>query len=145
MIPSTVTLPSKTSAHPRTPPPRPPGILVVDDEPLVRDVLAAVLTRAGFRVWFAGSGLEALEFYRRDAHLIDLILLDVVMPGLDGPTTLLVLRALDPNLLCCLMSGSMDNYTEEDLRGLGVRLLIHKPFNLTHLAASIRQLLNSAS
>ena len=145
MHPLTVTLPSLTSANPPPTPRRQVGILVVDDEPLVRDVLAAVLTRAGFRVWLAASGLEALEFYRRDGHLIDLILLDVVMPGLDGPTTLLVLRTLNPNLICCMMSGSMGNYTEEDLRGLGVRLLIHKPFDLAHLAATLRQLLNSAA
>ena len=145
MHPTTVMLPSRTPTHSRPTPERPAGVLVVDDEPLVRDVLAAVLTRAGFRVWLAASGLEALEFYRRDAHLIDLILLDVVMPGLDGPATLLVLRTLNPNLLCCLMSGSMGNYTEEDLRGLGVRLLIHKPFNLAHLATTLRQLLNSAA
>src|SRR3954470_11871134 len=68
------------------------GVLVVDDEECVRDVLDAMLRQQGFAVWLAADGWEALEVYRLHLAAIDLVLLDVRMPGLDGPATLTALR-----------------------------------------------------
>ena len=61
------------------------GILVVDDEAGVLRVLDLVLRQQGFAVWPAAGGVEAVELYRRHREAIDVVLLDVCMPGLDGP------------------------------------------------------------
>jgi CheY-like chemotaxis protein len=66
-------------------------ILVVDDEPLIRDVLVAVLGDEGYTVLTAGDGLAALEVIAQEVP--DLVLMDVMMPRLDGPATCQAIRA----------------------------------------------------
>src|SRR5262249_59047688 len=79
-------------------PPDRPGILVVDDDETVRDVVNAWMRQDGFAVWLVASGREALDLYRRHREDIDVVLLDVQMPGLDGPQTLAAHRDLNPQL-----------------------------------------------
>jgi CheY-like chemotaxis protein len=62
-----------------------PGVLVADDDELVRDGARLGLGRRGFRVWLARDGCEAIELYREHQAHIDVVLLDVPMPGTDGP------------------------------------------------------------
>src|SRR5262245_34022324 len=96
-----------------------PGILIADDEELLRTMLQVVLRRQGFNVWMAADGVEAEQLYRKHAHEIDLVLLDVRMPILDGPGTLAALRRQTPGVRCCFMSGDMGGGTPEDLLALG--------------------------
>ena len=70
------------------------AVLVVDDEPAIRDVLQTHLRHEGFRVWTAASGEEALDHCCDHSDEIAVILLDVRMPGLDGPQTLDGIREL---------------------------------------------------
>src|SRR5262249_9071772 len=65
-----------------------PGVLVVDDETAVLCVLAARFRHEGVKVWLAGHGPQAIELYRSHRGAIDVVLLDVLMPGMDGPRTL---------------------------------------------------------
>jgi CheY-like chemotaxis protein len=118
-----------------------PTILVVDDEDAILRLLAEALSRAGFEVLTAGSGVEAVAAYRsRDG--IDLVLLDVRMPPpLDGPHTLRELRRLDPTVRAAFMSGSTGEYTDEDLCALGALRVFAKPFaSLDELADALREL-----
>src|SRR5262245_41951995 len=80
------------------------GVLVVDDDPGVRACLRACLEHAGFVVWQAGRGEEAIDLCRAHGTAIDVVLLDVHMPGLDGPATLRRLRAIKPALRSFFMS-----------------------------------------
>jgi CheY-like chemotaxis protein len=73
------------------------GVLVVDDDCHVRLMVQRGLERDGFEVWLAPTGDEAVELYRQLRERISVVLLDVRMPGLDGPATLDALRALDSN------------------------------------------------
>ena len=75
------------------PPRAKPGVLVVDDEHLVRVIMQLGLERDGFEVWTAANGRQAIELYREHREDIAAVLLDVRMPGLDGPATLGALRA----------------------------------------------------
>jgi len=120
---------------------RGPGVLVVDDEEGVREVLDRGLQRYGFRVWLAASGPEALEVYRRHGAVIGAVLLDVRMPEMDGPQTLAALRRLDPAVPCCFMSGQTGAYTEEDLHAAGAAAFVRKPFQLADVAQVLHQLL----
>jgi CheY-like chemotaxis protein len=119
---------------------RKPAILVVDDDAGVRNLLNAVLWQQGFMIWLAGNGLHALELYQELAAKIDLVLMDVRMPGLDGPQTLAALQRLNPDVGCCFMTGDSGPYTEEELLARGAVAVLHKPFHLTEVAQLLRQL-----
>jgi DNA-binding response OmpR family regulator len=67
--------------------------------------------------------------------------LDVVMPGLGGPATLLALRERDPSLPCCFMTGEAGGHTPAGLLALGARRVFPKPFRLDELAAELWRLL----
>jgi CheY-like chemotaxis protein len=118
-----------------------PQVLIVDDEPGVRRTLALALERAGFGVRLAGGGLEAVAVYREHGQGIDLVLLDVLMPGMDGPATLAALQAINPAVRCCFMSGHTAHYPIHQLLALGALDLVFKPFaNLTELRETLRAL-----
>jgi CheY-like chemotaxis protein len=123
--------------------PRKYGILAVDDEGAVRGVLDAGLRQHGFAVWPAANGQEALDLYRRHRDAIDVVLMDVRMPDLDGPQTLAALQGLNPRIRCCFMSGDTDRYTERQLCGLGAGFL-PKPFRLAEVARVLGDLASSA-
>jgi DNA-binding NtrC family response regulator len=120
-----------------------PGVLVVDDEQMVRDLLQVALGPRGFEVWVAAGGAEALEVYQRHRNDIALVLLDVRMPGLDGPQTLCALQQVDPAVRCCFMSGDLDGYEPADLLKRGALLLFPKPFRLLEVIGILRQLVDS--
>jgi CheY-like chemotaxis protein len=120
---------------------RRPGVLVVDGEVVVRKVLDLGLWREGFAVWLAGDGYEALELYRRRAGEIDLVLLEVRLPGSGGPQTLAALRRLNPEVRCCLMNGTLGDYTDEELLELGAAAYLNKPFSFMEVALVLRRML----
>src|SRR5579883_1265425 len=76
-------------------PPGRVGVLVVEDDDLVRRVVEMGLRQSEFDVWSALDGREAIELYRREREHVDVVLLDVRMPGLDGPEILDALRELN--------------------------------------------------
>ena len=102
------------------------GILVVDDDATVRTMLDIGLRHHGFAVWLAAGGQEAVEVFRRHGQAIDIVLLDVRMPGLDGPQTLAALQQIDPRVRCCFMSGESGGYNSETLLTLGASHLDRK-------------------
>jgi two-component system, OmpR family, response regulator len=128
------------TAHPGSGPPRPRGVLVVDDQEPVRRVLSAGMWSHGFAVWLAAGGAEAVEVYRRHRDLIDVVLLDVQMPGLDGPATLAALRETNPGVCCCFMTGDSGRYTEQTLAGLGAVAVFRKPLRLREVAQQLVRL-----
>jgi CheY-like chemotaxis protein len=123
-----------------------PEILVVEDDPAVLGMLEVVLRHYGFGVRLATSGAEALELFRKHQQTIDLVLLDVQMPGaLDGPATLLELRRLDPQVRSVFLSGHTGNYTHEDLIARGAACVLTKPIlSLDEFAATLRSVANVA-
>jgi CheY-like chemotaxis protein len=121
------------------------AVLVADDEPAIRDVLRVGLQREGFSVWLAADGQEALEVYRDHCETIDVVLLDVRMPFLDGPATLVAMQELTPQVPCCFMSGHLGHYTEDGLRRFGARAVLKKPFRLPEVAQALRDVVDSAA
>lgn len=132
-LPDSVILPNEYSA------------LVVDDEEAVRGVVGIALRQQGFTVLSAASGQEAIGLYQRHYLTIDLVLLDVRMPGTNGPQTLAALREINPQICCCFMSGGMGNYTEQELLALGAVAVFHKPFLLNNVAEELRELVSNAA
>jgi CheY-like chemotaxis protein len=118
----------------------PPGALVIDDDPMVLSLLRAVLTGEGFAVWTAATGIEGLERYRAHREQIAVVLIDVRMPGQDGPQTLAELRKHDPAVPCCFMSGFTSEYGPEELQKLGAVAFFAKPFHIHELVQRLRQI-----
>ena len=104
--------------------------LVVDDQADVRQVLGAMLARLGYTPVLAGGGVEAVAALRADRADVAGALLDVQMPGMDGPATLAALHALDPNLPCVFLSGNTGRYSAADLLGCGAVAVLGKPVPL---------------
>jgi CheY-like chemotaxis protein len=111
----------------------PPTILVVDDEPVIQRLVADILQQQGYAVLVAATGEEAVALYQNHLGTIQMVLLDIRMPGLDGPATLEALRALDPQVRCCFLSGDLGGYTEEDLLQRGAQGVLRKPFRVEEL------------
>ena len=92
-----------------------PGILVVDDDKHIRNLLHVGLPLYGFSVWLAADGKEAVELYRRVGQDIAVVLLDVRMPGIGGPQTLSTLQALNPAVRSCFERFANAWHTQRDL------------------------------
>ena len=116
-----------------------PGVLVVDDEALLRKLLSTILQRQGFSVWMADGGRAALDLYRQHQAAVSVVLLDVRMPDMDGPQTLAALQRINPAVVCCFMSGQAGDHTPESLLALGAVRLFEKPFRTDELARALWQ------
>lgn len=121
------------------------SLLVIDDDPLLRRCLTLLLQKQGFDVTVAGSGAEALELYGKKDY--DLVITDVRMPGMNGVETLKALRTLaGKNKKRITPEIVMSAYHDEDIRmeikELGVRKFIQKPFDVEELVSTIDQNLN---
>ena len=111
-------------------------ILVVDDEQTVRDFLQRVLETAGYTVITASNGLEALE--KMSQFDISLVLLDIMMPGLDGFEVLDHMRQYEENIPVIMLTGIQEVPTKIDSLTLGADDYITKPFSVDELLARIQ-------
>jgi CheY-like chemotaxis protein len=118
---------------------RSPGILIADDMALILTLLKFEFESRGFNAWLAVDGDDALDLFRRHRDDIDLVLLDIQMPGLDGPHTLEAMQQLDPGVVACFMSGDAGTYTEEELRRRGAAVVFRKPFRPAEVADCLQR------
>ena len=116
-------------------------ILVIDDEPGIRDLLDTLLRRKGYDVVLAENGQKGLELFRRERP--DVIVLDLKMPGMDGLTVLQQVRALNPKKPVIVLTGAGTAETEQKVRALGVTEYVEKEFSLHRLGDSLKRLLNN--
>ena len=112
----------------------------MDDKIPFRTLMDEGLRSFGFDVYLAAGGLEALEIYKRHGEDIALVLLDVCMPGLDGPQTLASLQQLNPEVVCCFMDRRDGTYTDRHLLQLGAARVLRKPFLFTEVRRVFRML-----
>jgi CheY-like chemotaxis protein len=117
------------------------GALIVDDDDLVNLMLRLALEHDGYQVWVAANGQDAISLYRQHRASIDVVLLDVQMPILDGPRTLDALLQIDPDLCACFVSGNTGEYEPEDLIRRGARAVFHKPFRVIDLRVAVRRII----
>jgi two-component system cell cycle sensor histidine kinase/response regulator CckA len=116
-------------------------ILIAEDETAIRNILRTVLRRAGYRLIEAANGDEALESLREHGGCIDLLISDVVMPGLSGPDLAERVRAVQPNVRVLYLSGYSDVPIDDRLATEATAFL-PKPFTPAALTEKVRQVLN---
>ena len=116
-------------------------VLLVDDDVVVRDTCRSWLLRLGYRVLEAGSGREAIDIFRANADDIDLVVLDVVMPGIAGMEVFSTIRSLSPGQKVLFSTGCD---VGQELEGLDREAnvgVIDKPFRMMELAESVKSLI----
>ena len=117
-------------------------ILVVDDSPIVLDVIKKILSLYDYRFFLASSGEQALALTKKNNINVDLLLTDVIMPGMNGMELAITLKANQPKVKVIFMSG----YTDDVIAHFGVlapgELFIQKPIIASKLINKIRKMLD---
>jgi signal transduction histidine kinase len=113
-------------------------ILLVDDEELVRRSARRVLEKIGFRVLEAVNGSEAVELVASERERISLVILDVIMPVMDGAEAFLRIRQIDPQIPVLVSSGYSREGKVDELLQRGASGFIEKPYDLAKLADYVR-------
>jgi len=116
-------------------------ILLVDDEQLVIDVGQQVIEKLGYKAITANGGQEAIDLYGRCKENVDLVILDMVMPGMSGGETYKRLKQLDPAVKVLLCSGYSINGQANEILSRGCNGFIQKPFYMDELSQKIRSIL----
>lgn len=118
-------------------------VLVVEDETAVLGLARQILEEQGYQVLVAGNGPEALQVGQEQGRIIDLLLTDVVMPGMNGRELAERLRPHQPGMKVLYMSGySDDALASRNLPGRGLHFLA-KPFSMDHLVRKVRAVLDA--
>lgn len=113
-------------------------ILIIDDEYAVRNVLGLSLTHLGYHVESASSGVEGVEKYTSEKGAVDLVMLDMLMPGLSGEEVFFRLRKVNPNVKVLLVSGFSSDEVRERILQEGRVDFIQKPFLIDVLSRKVR-------
>jgi two-component system, cell cycle sensor histidine kinase and response regulator CckA len=117
-------------------------ILVVDDEEDIVDVSREILNSMGYKVLVAKSGQEAVAAYIENRGVIDLIILDMIMPGMSGEKTFQSLLEIDRNIRILLVSGCSMDGRIQNLLDSGCKGFIQKPFRISELSRKVREALD---
>jgi PAS domain S-box-containing protein len=119
-------------------------VLVVDDEPNVRELAASLLEEVGYAVVAAGDGFEGLAAVRADPGRFRLALIDMLMPGMTGEELLRGMRAVRADLPVVVMTGFTNKQLPDDLAGQPGTALVVKPFRLERLLQIVRETIAAA-
>jgi PAS domain S-box-containing protein len=118
-------------------------ILLIDDEQMIIDVGRELLSELGYEVMLARSGPEAIEGYKKNHPRIDLVIMDMIMPGMSGGETFDRLKEINPDVKVLLSSGYSINGQATKILQRGCDGFIQKPFNMNQLGEKIQAILGS--
>ncbi len=116
-------------------------ILVVDDEPAIRQVARTALERYGYTVLVADNGRAAVDLFRARSGEISLVLLDLTMPVMGGEEALRHLRTMGPDIPVILSSGFSDAEALQQFGQYGLAAFLHKPYTVVQLAGMVKTVL----
>ncbi len=119
-------------------------VLLVDDEDKIRNVCREGLKLLGYSVVTADNGERAVEIFKEMADNIDIVVLDMIMPGLSGKETYRQLKQVKPDVKVLVASGYSIDVQEGDLLTDGCSLMIQKPFKIEHLSMKIQELMSNS-
>jgi two-component system, cell cycle sensor histidine kinase and response regulator CckA len=116
-------------------------VLIIDDDQMVLETSTALLTCLGYTVLSAVSGEDALERYADKLDSIDLAIIDMVMPGMDGGQCHARIRAINPDIKTILCSGYSMDCSMQAIMDQGCNGFLPKPFSLGQVKAILRQVM----
>jgi PAS domain S-box-containing protein len=117
-------------------------ILLVDDEKIVLEANREMLESMGYRVYAVGSGQEAIALFTEKRNEIDLVILDMIMPGISGGETFDRLREINSEIKVLLSSGYSLNGEAQTIMDRGCKGFIQKPFQIEKLSQKVREMLD---
>ena len=117
-------------------------ILIVDDDSSLLNVMKEVFSQFGYKTMTACSGQEALTLYHSQKEVIDLVILDWSMPGMDGCECSKRLLQIDPDSRILIASGDTNNSKIKETLELGVAGFLPKPCHIMDMVNKIRHVLN---
>ncbi len=118
------------------------SILLVDDELSIVEVCRDILISLGYKIFTAGSGHEAIDIYKLNQEDIDLVILDMIMPGMNGSDTYKQLKSINPQVKVILSTGYSGSDQAQQILDNGCQGLIQKPFRVDDLSQSVRSVLD---
>ncbi|UCH92468.1 MAG: response regulator [Candidatus Aminicenantes bacterium] len=118
-------------------------ILLVDDEDIILDVGKQMLQRMGFEVKTANNGKEAIRVFKENRDNIDLIILDIIMPEMDGTVIYDSLKGIDPGIKVLISSGYSFDDNASEMMKKGCRGFIQKPFSMNTLSTKLNEILSN--
>ncbi len=113
-------------------------VLLVDDDEIVREVVARMLGELGYSVVTADNGMSALATYHQRLHEFDIVIMDLIMPEMDGRECFENLRKLNPDVKVLLSTGCGMDERVDAVMASGAQMIIRKPFDISELSAAIR-------
>jgi two-component system cell cycle sensor histidine kinase/response regulator CckA len=116
-------------------------ILLVEDEDAVRTFAARALSNRGYTILEASNGEAALEILRAETRPVDLVISDVMMPNMDGPSLAREIRRLKPGLKMLFISGYAEEAFKKSLESMDNFVFLAKPFTLKQLAAKVKEIM----
>ncbi|MCJ8502538.1 PAS domain S-box protein [Desulfatitalea alkaliphila] len=117
-------------------------VLLVDDEKGIREIGLLLLEKLGYKVILAAGGQEAVDLFARHKDTIDLVMLDMIMPGMSGGETFAALQQIDPQVKVLLSSGYSINGQAKSIMDQGCKGFIQKPFGMQELSIKLRGILD---
>jgi PAS domain S-box-containing protein len=120
-------------------------VLFVDDESSVREVTSKTLESFGYRVVMASNGADAVALYAQHQQTIDIVLTDMMMPVMDGVSTIQVLRKIDPEVKIIATSGVSSHGGASRAKSCGIQHFLPKPYDTGTILRALKQVLAASS
>ena len=120
-------------------------ILVADDEDTIRFMIKRLLTKAGYTILLAENGVEAVNLYRQHRDEISLIILDMIMPEMNGEKAYELISGINPDVKVLLSSGYSQNGQANAILKKGIKGFLQKPYDLNQILHQIRNVLDEKS
>lgn len=119
-------------------------ILIVDDEPLIQQATSSALEAHNYRTLLANNGLEAIDLYTEYQQDIRVVLMDIMMPSMDGLTAISILQKLNPQVKVITTSGLASNRLFSEESGIGITAFLSKPYTAQELLQTLQSVLKMA-
>jgi CheY-like chemotaxis protein len=119
-------------------------ILLVDDEVEIREITKKTLETYNYRVLTASDGIEAIAVYAQHQERIDAVLLDLIMPEMDGLTAMRTLHKINPNLKIIAVSGVVTEQKAAEATEIGSRAFLAKPYTTEELLLTLRSVISNS-
>jgi PAS domain S-box-containing protein len=117
-------------------------ILVVDDEPGIQEITKTSLEAYNYKTLIAGDGIEAIALYTQNRHQISAVLMDMMLPSLDGITAIRTLQKIDPKVKIIATSGLMSSSKLAEASDAGAKVFLAKPYTVKQLLLTLQKLLD---